>query len=48
MKQNIKIVLEQFEKHNNLIIINNDNFELFNSLPKIKPINRLHVEFKCK
>lgn len=29
MKQNIKIVLEQFEKHDNLITINNDNFELF-------------------
>ena len=48
MKQEIKIVLEQFETHNNLIVINNNNFELFNSLPKIKPVNRLHVEFKCK
>ena len=36
MKQNIKIVLEQFEKHDNLITINNNNFELFNSLRKIK------------
>lgn len=48
MKKEIQMILNHFEKDNDLIIVNNNNFELFNTLPKIKSVNRLHVKFKCK
>lgn len=48
MKKEIQMILDHFEKDNDLIIVNNNNFELFNTLPKIKSVNRLHVKFKCK
>lgn len=46
MKKEIQMILNHFEKDNDLIIVNN-NFELFNTLPKIKSVNRLHVKFNC-
>lgn len=48
MKKEIQMILNHFEKDNDLIIINNNNFELFNILPKIKSINRLHVNVNFK
>lgn len=47
MKKEIQMILDHFEKDDDLIIVNDNNFELFNALPKIKSVNRLHVEFKC-
>lgn len=47
MKKEIQMILDHFEKDDDLIIVNNDNFELFNALPKIKSVNILHVKFKC-